>query len=217
MPLHAIETGIAAPLASSVTFTDSASSGTNGTSFDFAGIDIGTAAANRWVVVCIKGYQATAADVDFSSVTIAGETGIAAVKNEIGDAAGGIYYANVPTGTSGTISVVFTNSADRCAIMVYDCKMSGGTPYDTATSVSDPSDLSLSVPAGGIIIGAAIANSNTTVSWTGLDEDVDTTIESSVYSSASRAFTGQVDPQTISADFGSAVKITSVAASWGGR
>lgn len=86
-----------------------------------------------------------------------------------------IWYASVPTGISGTVSVTFNNSNVRSAIEVYNIVTTTPTPtnggngnVDLAQSVS----AALTVPANGVgMAGLFAVNASTSVTWTNATQD----------------------------------------------
>jgi len=143
----------------------SAQSTNNLTTYTFNNVGLGTANTNRMVVVVVQ-TQATV-----SSVTIAGTT-----ATLIGTTACFLAYANVPTGTTGTVVVTHTASTSRCYI---DCFAivpgQSMTPYSTAQQDIAGSSKTIDVPKGGIgvFLATNAANSTSfTTSWSGSDTKI---------------------------------------------
>jgi hypothetical protein len=163
----------------SISFRASNTSGTDGTSFTFAGTDIGAAAANRHVIVGISGLTDGLADTTLDSCTVGGISATQQVEQKNGD--GGhawISIAKVTTGT--TADIVFTTAATiaRVGIIVWAAyDLLSATARATVGSSGTPAVLDANVLAGDIIVACAFTNAAATMTWTGLTERYDTTIE----------------------------------------
>ena len=106
----------------SVTFTDSTVSGADATVYTFSTQDIGTAGANRHVIVLIHAGDLSGS-TGISSVTVGGIAASSAVTH--GDTIAGtsfttaIFIAAVPTGTTADVVVTFAAGRSRAGIGVY--------------------------------------------------------------------------------------------------
>lgn len=182
-----------------VTNTDHASDGTNASLYTFSGKALGAEATDRKIVVMI---MATAPSGDMSAVTVGGVS-----ASSLGYALGGTYYAgawiaDVPTGTTGDIVITVGSSIVRCDISVYRLTNSDGTipASGSGTDTSSPYTGSINVPARGAAFGVTYDNGNTTMTWTGIDEDVDAVgVDGETYSSAHKVFTAAQTGLAISA------------------
>lgn len=175
---------------SSSTATVAYVGGTNvtsaGTSFTFTSHSIGTANANRRVVVVA--YANGSSVTDISGVTIGGNA--ATLDKKITDISAGplaIYSLAVAAGTTATIVVSTTGSASRCRIEVYTvtgnistpARIDDGSGYTASgTSVND----TLNVAAGaGVVAGMGVSGSDSvTLSWTNVSKDSESNTGSSV-------------------------------------
>jgi hypothetical protein len=187
----------------SVTRTADLHDDVNRTVYTFSGASLGTEAAGRVIVVCVSSGQDNAVRT-ISSVTVAGnacrinaQTGAdgGSVANAVG-----IASLVLVSGTTGDIVVTFSSAAPRnCGITVYNVTgLASETEFDFASSTSDPANMTISVEDGGCIIGVTNdRNTAGTVTWTGITEDVDDTIEASTSTTHSTAFdvfeTGETD------------------------
>lgn len=158
--------------------TYSFTSPTTNTSWTFSGVSIGTATANRLVIVGVS-YVNTAANT--ATVTIGGITATEVSGCAVRSAAGGsvefqgsVFAAVVPTGSTATI-VVNTGTATGCWIGVwaaYDLvsttAVAGSHHWATGTSTVV---LDLNVSPGGVACAMGITPN--AVTWTGLTEDYD--------------------------------------------
>jgi hypothetical protein len=127
----------------------------------WAGVALGPASFDRIIVVATCDMAGT----DISSVTVAG---IAATRRVNSDHAQ-IWTATVPTGTTGTITVV-SSSGTLNGIGVYSLYgLSSEVPVDTDAGSSSAS---VDVNSGGFVIASFAANTPAgTPTWTGLTRD----------------------------------------------
>jgi len=164
----------------SFVFGAGATDDTNTDTYTFASMDIG-AAAGRSLVVAILGHKAGGA-VSLSGVTIGGvsATTIAARGGSIG---GDMWlaYAVVPTGaTANVVMSLSGNSARACCQTFALYNLISTTPNDTAHDTDG--SITIDCPINGIILagsGRWLSNSTTNISWTGLTERDQQTVETS--------------------------------------
>jgi hypothetical protein len=140
--------------------------------------DIGTAAADRHVVVGVP--LRAAGNITISSVTVGGisATQLKTIDGEVGanTTSVDLWIAAVPTGTTASIVVTFSGAPARHGIAVWAVYGSTGTASASVSSLSNGSSTSLTVPAGGVAIGLAMSNvtgGTATSTATGLTEDFD--------------------------------------------
>lgn len=140
-----------------ISFTDQAASGTaaDGTSFSFSNRAIGAADANRIIIFAIVRYF-TAANP--TSVTIGGIS-----ATQMYCAAGGsqnanvcFYYANVPTGTTATISFNTATSRGAAVAIWRALHLKSTTPVDQEFSAGTSATLNMSTENGGAILVASV-------------------------------------------------------------
>jgi hypothetical protein len=160
----------------------------------FSGVAIGSADADRVVVVSIacKG-AANAAGADISALSIGGVGATKAAGGYAGLSAfyNSVWYAVVPTGTTATISATITNGGgwmDGVSIGVGTLTGSATISVaSTVTSVAYPAaadnvnDASVTIPTGGVAIFAAMAAStigSMDVTWSGATNDYEETFVS---------------------------------------
>lgn len=208
-----------------IVFANSYPDTTDQTTYTFSSAAIGTASADRIVIVVIGSRANSARSI--SSVTIAGIAAtVIATANNTGGGADivAIYAAAVPSGTTGNVVITFSGTMLRCGIGTY--AMTGAssvTPYDTATAVPSGSSASINTidsPANGAILGASLAGSSGTasVTWTGLTENFDIQPEtsSSGVSGACGDFASSQTNRTVGVTVGSVLGPQALAvASWG--
>jgi hypothetical protein len=171
-------------------------SGTDTTTYTFAGTAIGAESAARYVVVATAGVAGAGL---INSVTLGGN-GMTEVVTVIGGAAmrGGIYILAVPTGTTASIVVTFANTQNRCGLAVWALYgLNSATAVDTATATAEGS-LNLDTQDGGIVVAYGQLNSSgQTMAWTGVTADATQTGEN-VKWSASASNVAAETPRTVS-------------------
>lgn len=175
--------GPGAALGPSLTFTASvtqtAGAGGVATGRTYTGVAIGTAAANRTVIVA-DGFR-DAGNCPLSSMTIGGisATRVAQNVNSVTNTTiTSIWVAAVPTGTTATIVTVYCASTDSAeGLGVYAAYgLNSSTPTATSGSSSSTApSLNLNVSAGGMVIAVAwaLGQSQPMCSWTGVTSDYD--------------------------------------------
>jgi hypothetical protein len=180
-------------VAVAVTYIDSHSTGTDASSHTYASVSIGTASADRLVVVA-----AIDDPRNISGVTIGGN---AAAQLRDAQAGGSGNSADmwglvVPTGTTATIVVSYSGgNASRGAIGIWTVTGHDPAqlPYDSAayTGNGTGGTMQLDVVADGAIIAAGYSVSDPAFSWTGITEDFEINVESSAnHASGASATTG---------------------------
>ncbi|MCP5404697.1 MAG: hypothetical protein H6922_00510 [Pseudomonadaceae bacterium] len=185
-------------VAPTVAFSDNAHNGNGGSSYSYTA-GIGTASSDRYVVVSFQHYSNTFGTAA-SSVTIGGVAATEVVNSFNGGSEASLWIANVPTGTSAYINITLDGSTNRRASTAYVLYgLESMTPVVTATGTgAPPHDLSVSVPAGSVAVGANYAESCGGFTWSGLTENVDSKVDTSRRYSAASASFGSAGTQSIS-------------------
>jgi hypothetical protein len=130
---------------------------TTQTTYTFASQNFGTEHSSRVLAVCIMSRNSGGTQI-VSSVSFPGAIPGIRGPNVLGSGNGDcaeIWYANVPTGTSGNVGVTFAGANQRCAINLYSIiSPSSVAPTTTATSTVNTTVTSgsISIPAGGAAI-----------------------------------------------------------------
>jgi hypothetical protein len=206
-----------------ITFVDEEIDTVDRTVYTFADFAIGTAVANRKVVVGIMNGDADTGRT-ISSVTVAGNAASAVIDQAAGNNDGrvALYQIAVPTGTTADIVVTFSGGCTRCAIATWAMYGAKSAAHDTAgEATADPLTFTLDVPAGGAAIAVMKSQVATTITWTGLTEKFDVNNPEGgavfTYSGASDAFASEQTGLTIEADGAAALgdRKAMAAASWG--
>lgn len=172
-----------------------------GTTVTFTAVAMGAANANRVVAVPIAWRSAGDSDT-ISSVTIGGVSATQATGAYVSSGGAWIsdlWYASVPTGTSGDIVFNFSAASARSGIATYRVVTGTVAPTDvqnaTATAGMTVAH-SLTIPGGGkglAFFGDRVGNGGSVV-WTGAVSDYDATGVGgfSTFSGATVSATGTV-------------------------
>jgi len=172
------------------------SSDVDGTSFTFTGMTIGTAGADRYVLVCLGASDATGSPSGYavSSLTVGGQTAseIVSVKSNDGnwDVMAAIWLAHVPAGTTADVDVAFDHMVSTCAAVTYALSNPTSTAADdTATdeTYGSSADLSLTGVSGGAAVGFAQTQNGHAMSWSGLTEDAEWDVQTNEIASVAHA------------------------------
>ena len=199
-----------------VAFTAAAVDTVNATAFTFSGHSLGAAEANRKIVITVFGVGTTASSRLVSTLTIGGvsATLAIAVQNSTEDHyACEIWYATVPTGTTGDVVVTWNAAMGNCAIGAFRVIGAAITDHANASdNDSDPLTANINVPAGGILIGGGGEDAVATFTWTNITEAYDEAVEGNQrHTGASKEFTALQDALAITLD----PSATDRLASWG--
>lgn len=183
------------------TFLQSASDATDLTTYTFASQNLGTASTDRVIAIAIGGRQSTPQSV--SSVTIAGVTATQAVSITANNPIA-IYYAVVPSGTTGDVVVEFSGGVLRCAIGLWH--ITGGVgSISTDTGVAS---IDITGANGGFIVVFSTKTGAGTATWTNATERFDFNLETFAASGADAITVGNA---TIGVSWGAATDVQSVA------
>lgn len=192
----------------SYTYIDTYISGADQTTYTFSSSSFGAADASRIVAVAITSRASASRPI--TGVTIGG-VAATEISNVTGPDTSGrtnsaVFAAAVPTGTTGDIVVTHSASNARCAVSVYriiGATLGSSVGASDSSSSTDPT-VSIDPPDGSIVIAAAYVIGSATASWTGLDEDVETSAEgTAVHTAASRAFPSAASSHVVTCDFSS--------------
>ena len=159
-----------------ITVEDGGNAQNNSGSSDvtFSGVDIGTAATDRIVVVMHGCYLNLVTDIK-----IGGTSGTKIVELDGGNATASIWARAVASGTTADIRLIYGSSLYPRGIYVAAMYGADISPHATATSNEDtppPMTASLAIPAGGAAFGIAYYSHGSTIqtfTWANLTEKVD--------------------------------------------
>lgn len=179
--------------APTVTYVTVLGSSSNLFTYTFSGAAIGTASADRLVVVCAMINATSTTTYSISSITIGGVSAPIVVSSSLGRNSA-IAYLLVPTGTTANIVVNLSGSGTpgRCAVGVFNVKgYTNATPEFVGSAYSDTSVADLTIPAnvssGAAIIACCYVGNNGTsgATWSSpLVEAFDNPIESTTFTTA---------------------------------
>jgi len=162
--LRRVAQSAAVPVATYIAAKHSATSLTTHT---FTGASIGTAAADRLVVVCVSSQ--TSSNRTISSATIGGNAATIVVSSANGINPGGIICLPVAAGTTADIVIKFSAGVSNCRIQVFTIT---GLNSTTAVSSNQGSGLTtapscaITPTAGAAVIANAFNQSSTAGSVT---------------------------------------------------
>jgi len=205
---------------STINFTASAVNGTNTLEHRLSNIAIGTADANRKVVVGVVADHNTQQKV--INITIGGvNTSLVVEAGHSNGRQPEIWQADVPTGITADIVITWNASATQVGIGVWAIYDAASNAHDT--NVSHPPTGTapsgkLNILSDGVALSISMADNSATWTWSNLTENYDETVESSVVQSgASGNFTNFQTNLTITATPSSTTSnnLRMVSASWG--
>lgn len=177
--------------------------------YTFSSQNLGTAAADRYIIVAAAG-RTVSTDLNISSITVGGVTAtvVQSAQSAVGDNDLTIAIAAVPTGTTGDVVVTYNTTSLRCQICLWRATgLASATPTDTDQDDGEPGthdpSVSLTVP-NGFAVGIVSNDASTSVTWSGLtNKRYDDTLEGGFYtvSMADVATTTGVSPLAITGNF----------------
>lgn len=160
-----------------VTYLSTTGSTTNTTTYTFSSQGIGSASANRYVIIGITSRTLSGTGGNITSLTVGGIS--CTINSEIANSGNVtcIGIANVPTGTTADVVATFDETQTQCDIAIWTATdVISTTASDTLTSTAaDPSG-TIDVTAGGFIVAIAKDDTGTAppaATWTELVEDFD--------------------------------------------
>lgn len=199
-----------------LTFQAATADSSDLTTYTFAGQALGTVGSNRRVVVGVA--SASGENQTISSVTVDGVGATAAHTNyaSSNNVRCGIYVANATANATGTISVVFTGSVNRCVIAVWAMYDSlSATPTATYdVDLTNPATVSANCLAGGCIVGVAAHRGGATATWSGITEAYDAQTESEAFTFAADTFATAQSGLTVGPNFTSGGTLAMAAAAF---
>ena len=215
--------GAGGSAAVTVNFTAQTADATDGTSFSFTDVAIGTANADRHVIICASGRSTSPEGARTMTATIGGiaTTQVAIIEAGAPSTSTFMHIAAVPTGATATIALTFSGTMDFCGLAVWEMHGASITPSDTATSVASPVALTIDCPASGVIIAfASCGGTNApTYTWAEVTEDFDATSDAGnnhTHTGASDAFVAAQTNLAVAATLSAAPDYkTGLAASFG--
>jgi hypothetical protein len=179
------------PLPSSgitLSFLGAYSTNATQSSYTWSGVSFGAAAANRVIVVAF-GTRDGGSSLTFPSCTIGGISATLAVatNNTTGGnmSMAGIFYATVPTGTTGDIVLTFNETTLRARIGTYRATGVSSVNIDAQTTTGTTTTFTVTGASGCALVATALSASNTSYTWSGANEDYDGAVGTSTSSGGS--------------------------------
>lgn len=145
----------------------------------FQGLDIGTAAANRYVILAVSG-RINSASQTVSGVTIGGNAAtkiVESTKSGSGTNHASIWVLLVTSGTTATIVVTYSAAGVRCEVGIWAAYGIDPAGYGTIASNANNGTGTISCPAGGIIVGGRYSDIAENQTWVGITEKYDASAE----------------------------------------
>lgn len=159
----------------------------NASTYTFSNVPLGNPSADRQIVAGIQSRN-NGTGVSLTTCIIAGTTATIDAYNKYSPDNtnhSAIVRANIPTGTTGDITITFGGSTTmlRCGLTLWDVKGIQATPYATTTQSStltgQLTTKTINCLGGGLVVASATGGANviTSDSWSGLQEATSTVVE----------------------------------------
>ncbi len=196
-------------------FTDNAVSTADTSIYTFAGINFSIADEQR-VMVVATGGRGAGAPKGVNNLTIGGVNATLGFRADEGGSSVEIWYAEVPTGTSGTIIVNWNGTQFRSGIGSWALYTDNSTPHDFNRSIVGSGDTLINILENGVVIAYSY-DTEDLVTWTGVTEDFDEVVEGIQHQSGAfnGSITGDVSGYEISRGAGATGEDVMIAVSWG--
>lgn len=206
-------------MAATITYLQLTKDATDLSTYTFSSVNFSTASTDRRIIVAISGrtQDGTSSGNVISSVTIGGVSATIAVQAQNSGNVQGIAIALVPTGTSGDVVVVFSETMTNADIATYRTTGIGSNVATSiGTSTANPLTANINVVAGGVALALAKSDDGaTTATWAGLTERYDEgDANTNDISGASDAFATTQTGLTVSCTWVSSVRPVYVVASF---
>ena len=187
-----------------ITYQTNAVLNSPATTFTFSSQAIGTAQANRYVIVGVGGSNSTRT---VSTVTIGGISATQLVQQQSGIITSALFIANVPTGTTASIVVTWSGSQDRAGIGVWSATgLSSTSANSTGSTTTNNGTITLTTLSGGFAVGFTTQdNFGSTFTWTNL---------TSSFSSASAPAIGGAIATTVGGSLGVSNSVSAGSTTW---
>lgn len=170
------------PPPASIALTDNATDNTDAATYTFSSRAIGAPHASRVVIVAFAFVQSVSGTVAATSVTIGGITATKLVEaNQNASSVSrvvSIWAARVPNETTATIVLNLSGASERAGLGVWRAinlrDIAANAVVSSDTTNGSPSSAILSVPSGGVVVGATFANNTGALAtWSGAGLTID--------------------------------------------
>ena len=181
--------GVALP---TITYTATAFSNTDLTTYSFTGVSVGAVVPNRLLIVGVGGYSGNVGtNRTINSLTVDGAA-TATAATATGAAPIAFFTLALTTQTSVNISVVASGAMANLNIGAWVATdLTSATPIDNQTATATTHTVTLTTAANGVVVGLNGTLGTTTTGWTGITSNYVTTMDSSTFvSGASGLSTG---------------------------
>jgi hypothetical protein len=189
-----------------LTYITGASSTANNTTYSFGTISIGTASADRLVVVVAGGHTGSGS-FSVSSCSIGGTAATRVVTSSGAAASSAIFQLGVASGTSASISVTWSGGQGRALIFVYRITglISQTATGNNNTSGTNSTSLSttLATSGAGVVIAGLMTGGVYSPTWGGVVQDSTLGPENSTGAGASKTGVAANASYAVSANDGS--------------
>jgi hypothetical protein len=160
-----------------LTFVSSGNVYTAATTKTFSGLSLGAEDANRVILLSLTMTRPSSQSATVNSVTIGGVTATRVLRVIEAGSSGNaeIWYAAVPTGTTGDVVVGVSTSASTVAVSVALYRitdLASTTPTDTGVSDTGAT-VAIDVAAGGVILAVGAQRDSASLSLSNVDLDYD--------------------------------------------
>lgn len=178
----------------------------NASVYTFSSQNLGTAAADRYIVVALNSRMA--GSPTSTSVTVGGVSATLVVEQWFSGCYSSLWIAAVPTGATGDIVATFGAGQVRAFYGAWRLDdLASATASDTDTSTAHPHAGTLDIPVDGVGIGSVIATDAVTMTWSGLTGDASGTgHEATAYAFAHQTYPSGSTGQAISATWTTGTK-----------
>lgn len=188
-----------------VTYVGNNFDGAPASTITFTAEPIGTAAADRFVVVAVNIQDNSAGTTAITTMTIGGNNAalLHSFKCATHRTMTAFYGLLVTSGTTADIVVTANDAWDGVAIGVWRCNsLQSETPTDTGGNDTASAAITdtINVSAGGVALAAGgVSNGNTTYTWSAPTERFDVVTDSATdsWSGASLAYASAQSPLTV--------------------
>jgi hypothetical protein len=157
-----------------VTYQGLAKTGFNLTNYNFSSQPLGTASADRVVIVFVSSIRASGGHT-VSTVTIGGVSATILVQQSSSGLTGALVAAAVPTGTTGDVVVTLSAGGAGCGVGIWSATGLAGAVAVATGSNTNNAALTLSTDPGGFVVAGcaydyAAAAGDVTNTWSGATE-----------------------------------------------
>lgn len=158
------------------TFVTVSTSDAGGTSpHTFSAVNFGPAYTERWLIACTAFHGTAGSAINITSVTIGGISTGGTDSGSFGGAGpsmgAGLFYANVPLGTSGDVVVTWTGQTTNSSalILISTPKLTFFNDWRPPTPNGGWTSLSgtMNIPTNGLVVGVS-SHTAGSITWTGV-------------------------------------------------